>query len=293
MDILLRGTLANNSLRFMAISGRELVEKARVTHSLSRVCTAALGRTLLITSIMGAELKSDDDKLTVIIKGEGLAGNLVCTSNQNATVKGYIENPSLELPLMPNGKLDVGSAVGWLGKLTVIRDHSMKEPYVGSCNMVSGEIAEDFAQYFTVSEQTPSLVYLGVRVDAASGDVLSAGGIVIQPLPNCDDYIIDGIEAITGEISTLAKRLDDGEELIEAINNILKDFDPVILSTLTPEFKCDCSRERLERVLISLGEEELNDMIETDGGAEISCQFCNTKYGFDKEQLTELLKEIQ
>lgn len=292
MDILLRGTLANNSLRFMAISGCELVEKARETHGLSRVCTAALGRTLLITSIMGAELKSDDDKVTVIIKGEGLAGNLVCTSNQSATVKGYIENPSIELPLMPNGKLDVGSAVGWLGKMTVIRDHSLKEPYVGSCDMVSGEIAEDFAHYFTISEQTPSLVYLGVRVDATSGSVLSAGGIVIQPLPGCDDYIIDGIEAITEDISSLAKRLGDGETLEQALNDILKEFEPVVLSTSSPEFKCDCSRERLERVLISLGREELQDMIEKDGGAEIACQFCNTKYYFDKEQLTNLLKEM-
>ncbi|MBQ9832401.1 MAG: Hsp33 family molecular chaperone HslO [Clostridia bacterium] len=292
MDILIRGTLADNSARFMAISGRELVEKARLTHDLSRVCTAALGRTLLITSIMGAELKSEDDKLTVIIKGEGLAGNLVCTSNHAAAVKGYIENPTLELPLTPKGKLDVGSAVGWLGKLTVIRDHSMKEPYVGSCNMVSGEIAEDFAQYFTVSEQTPSLVYLGVRVDSQSKEVLSAGGIVIQPLPNCDDSVIDGIEAITGDISNLAKMLGEGMELEEAINSILHDFNPVVLSETTPEFKCDCSRERLERVLISLGREELMDMIEKDGGAELTCQFCNSKYGFDKEQLEQLLKEI-
>ncbi len=293
MDTLIRGTLSDNAARFIAISGRELVEKARVTHKLSRVCTAALGRTLLITSMMGAELKSDDDKVTTIIKGEGMAGNLVCTSNRRAVVKGYIENPSLELPLTPQGKLDVALAVGWFGKLTVIRDHSMKEPYVGSCSMASGEIAEDFAQYFTLSEQTPSLVYLGVRVDTQTGAVRSAGGIIIQPLPGCSEAVIDALQAEVSSISELALRLDGEMELGEALEVILEDFSPNVLAVDTPAFECDCSIERLERVLISLGREELSDMIEKDGGAELTCQFCNKKYAFNSAELKRLLKEAE
>ena len=165
-DIIIRGLLADSTVKIMAISGKTLVEQARETHGLSRVCTAALGRTLMMTSMMGAQLKNADERVTAMLKGGGEAGNIVCTADWTGRVKGYVENPDLELPPAPNGKLDVALAVGWFGDLTVIRDMGLKEPYVGTCPIQSGEIAEDFARYFTVSEQQPSLVYLGVRVDA-------------------------------------------------------------------------------------------------------------------------------
>ena len=171
MGRIVRGLMANDTVKLMAITGKDICETARELHGLSRVCTAALGRSLLITDMMGAQLKGENDRLTTIIKGGGPAGNIVCTADNRGHVKGYIENPKLELPLNDSGKLDVSMAVGWFGELTVVRDLGLKEPYVGKSNMVSGEIAEDFAQYFTVSEQQPSMVYLGVRVDPHDGKV--------------------------------------------------------------------------------------------------------------------------
>ena len=181
-DIIIRGLLADSTVKIMAISGKTLVEQARETHGLSRVCTAALGRTLMMTSMMGAQLKNADERVTAMLKGGGEAGNIVCTADWTGRVKGYVENPDLELPPAPNGKLDVALAVGWFGDLTVIRDMGLKEPYVGTCPIQSGEIAEDFARYFTVSEQQPSLVYLGVRVDAESGAVRAASGLLAHQL---------------------------------------------------------------------------------------------------------------
>lgn len=291
-DTMLRGVLSGRNAKFTAISGKGIVEKARELHSLSRVCTAALGRALIMTSMMGIALKGADERVSTIIKGEGMAGNVVCTAFPNGNVKGYIENPSLELPPTPGGKLDVALAVGWFGSLTVIRDMGLKEPYVGNCPMVSGEIAEDFANYFTVSEQKPSLVYLGVRVDAESGAVRSAGGIMIEALPGCPDAELDRLTSKAEAIQQLALRLEKGEALSAVLNDILADCDMEILESYSPEFRCDCSRERLERVLISLGREELSDMIAKDHGAELRCQFCSGKYAFNEDDLRAILNEM-
>ena len=280
-DKILRGVMFDKSVRFTAISAKEMVEAARKTHNLSRVCTAALGRALIMTSMMGTDLKNDDEKVTTVIKGGGEAGNIVCTAYRSGRVKGYIENPSVELPPAPNGKLDVALAVGWFGELTVIRDLSMKEPYVGRSEMISGEIAEDFANYFTRSEQTPSLVYLGVRVDIETLKVLSAGGMLIQA----------ALEAKADDISKLAARLEKGEELRDILINMFEGCTLEILGSAQPEYRCDCSRERLEAVLMSLGKEELTDMIEKEGQAELTCRFCNKVYHFTGEQLEAILKE--
>ena len=290
-DKLLRGVLFDRAARFTAISAKDMVEKARLTHTLSRVCTAALGRALQMTSMMGVDLKNDDEKVITVIKGGGEAGNIVCTAYRTGNVKGYIENPQLELPPAPNGKLDVALAVGWFGELMVTRDLSMKEPYVGRCEMISGEIAEDFANYFTRSEQTPSLVYLGVRIDIESGKVLSAGGMLIQALPSCPEEVISRLEAKADDISKLALRLEKGEELRDIVISMFEGCKLEILAAAKPEFKCDCSRERLERVLISLGRDELKDMIEKDGKAELTCRFCNKVYSFTKQELEALLNE--
>lgn len=289
-DIIIRGLLADKQVRLMAISGKELVEEARQTHGLSRVCTAALGRALQMTAMMGAQLKSEDEAVTTLIKGGGMAGNIVCTAHMGGIVKGYIENPTLELPPSPNGKLDVALAVGWFGELTVVRDLSMKEPYVGSVPMVSGEIAEDFAQYYSVSEQQGALVYLGVMVDAESGETLSAGGMLLQPMPGCSEEVLDTLTFRAKRIEQLSKMLQS-QSLRDALMELFADIGLEIIGNDSPAFRCDCSRERLERVLLSLGETELLDMIEQDHGAQLTCHFCNKVYSFNEVELQALLQE--
>lgn len=290
MDKIIKGMLLDNSVNVMAVSGLEMIKVAKSTHELSRVCTAALGRTLLMTAMMGAMLKNETDRVSVIIKGGGPAGSIICTGLSDGTVKGYIENPAIELPLSPVGKLDVASAVGRAGKLTVVRDLSMKEPYVGTCNIISGEIAEDFASYYALSEQQPTLVYLGVRINAGSGDVLSAGGILIQPLPNCPSENIDILQDKAEKIQKMSAMLEANSDLSAVLNDILGDIGFVETERIEPKYRCDCSRARIESVLVSLGEDELSDMIENEHGAEITCHFCNTVYSFGEDELKELLQ---
>lgn len=289
-DKLIRGLIENDTVNLIAITGRELVEKARQMHGLSLVCTAALGRTLLVTSMMGAQLKNETGSISCILKGGGAAGNIVAVGKPGGIVKGYIENPHIELPPAPNGKLDVALAVGWFGEMTVIRDLSLKEPYIGKCEIISGEIAEDFARYFTVSEQQPSLVYLGVNVEIEGGSVNGAGGLILQPLPNCPEEVLDRLTGRADEISKLTTMLCTGENLVASLEKAL-DTKINVTEEICPGFMCDCSRERLERVLISLRREELLDMIEKDHGAELSCHFCNVKYYFDENDLMKLIKE--
>ena len=290
-DILIRGLVCNDAVNLVAIDAKALCERAREIHSLSRVCTSALGRALMVTAMMGAKLKGEDDKLTTMVKGGGPAGNIICCARPDCTVKGYIENPALELPLGPDGKLDVSSAVGWYGELTVIRDLGLKEPYIGRCSMESGEIAEDFAKYFTVSEQQPSLVYLGLREDSETGAVTAAGGLILQPLPNCPEEVLDKLTDRAEGIKALTGMLEEGLSLEAAANKLFDGLELQITDRREPKFRCDCSRERLERVLISMGREELADMIEKDNGATLTCHFCNTAYAFDGEELTGLLME--
>ncbi len=290
-DILLQALLLQGGVRVTAISGGVMAEEARRIHSLSRVCTAALGRQLMATAMMASQLKHADESLTTIFRGNGPAGNLVCTGRYGALVKGYVANPAVELPLTPAGKLDVAGAVGKSGKLTVIRDLSLREPYVGECNLVSGEIAEDFAQYFTASEQQPSLVYLGVRMLPEEGTVLAAGGLIAQPLPGCPDEAIDALQARAADIPKLTLRLEQGATLEQAVFELFEGLEPELAGKKQPLWQCDCSRMRTERALIALGREELTDMIEKDGGAELTCQFCNKAYGFTAADLQALLKE--
>lgn len=291
MGKIVRGLMANDTVKLIAVTGRDICETARELHGLSRVCTAALGRTLLITDMMGAQMKGADDRLTAIVKGGGPAGNIVCTADNAGHVKGYIENPALELPLNDKGKLDVSMAVGWFGELTVVRDLGLKEPYVGKSSMVSGEIAEDFARYFTLSEQQPSMVYLGVRVDPHDGRVRAAGGLIVQPMPFCPDDVIDALQEKADMVSMLAGMLDEGMPLEEALRKIFDGIDIAFTETMETEFRCDCTRERLERVLISLGRDELEDMVDKEHGAELTCHFCNKKYSFDEAQLRGLIDE--
>ena len=290
-DKLIRGLLFGGELKLMAITGRELVEFAKQIHGLSRVATAALGRTLLITSMMGDQLKSEDDRVSAIVKGGGPLGNIVCTGKKHGIVKGYVENPTLELPLGPDGKLDVSMAVGWFGELVVVRDMGLKEPYTARCQMVSGEIAEDFANYFTVSEQQPTLLYLGVRLDAGTGDVRAAGGLLIQAMPDCRTESIDAVMAKVDDIKQISKRLEKAETIEDVLHSLFDDCELGLLEEQWPRFSCDCSGERLEKVLISLGIEELSDMKEKDHGAELKCSFCSKTYRFSEDDLGALITE--
>lgn len=290
-DLILHGMLANRALRFAAIDGTQLVSDAQKTHALSRVATAALGRQLLMTSMIATLMKNDGDTVTTVLAGNGPSGNLVCVGRHGGLVKGYATNPDIELPLREDGKLDVRGYVGASGKLTLIRDLGLKEPYVGMCNLISGEIAEDFAQYFTASEQQPSLVYLGVHENAADGHVTGAGGLLIQTMPNCPDEAIDRVMAIADRIPSLGTRLADGEAMEAILNDLFRDLDADFTERYRPAFSCDCSRERLERALISIGRKELKELIEQDGKAELTCQFCGKTYQFDRAALEALLSE--
>ncbi|MEG1525397.1 MAG: Hsp33 family molecular chaperone HslO [Clostridia bacterium] len=288
-DRLITALCADAMVRIVAISGVELVAEARRIHKLSRVGTAALGRQLLMTAIMAADLKNETDRVSTIVKGGGPGGNLVCTGNPELEVKGTVAHPEVELPPKMNGKLDVSGFVGADGQVTVVRDLSLKEPYVGTCNLVSGEIAEDFAQYYLTSQQQPSIVYLGVREWAESGTLRAAGGMLVQPMPFCPDETVDLLQARAERITSLSKQLDEGTSLNEILMELFGDLDLVIMAERRPRYHCDCSRHRIEQALISVGAEELKDMIEHDHGAEVQCHFCNRTYRFSEAQLTALL----
>ena len=288
-DSICHALLAGGQVQVCAISAKNLVSRMREIHQCSRVATAALGRQIMMTAMMGSRLKNADDRVSTIIKGDGCAGSMVCTSLPGGVVRGYVQNPGAELPPTAAGKLDVAGYVGSAGKLTVVRDLGFGEPYVGVCNLISGEIALDFAEYYTVSEQQPSLVYLGVRLEAETGEVRAAGGMLVQPLPGCDEETVALLTERADDISTLSRRLDGGETLHEAMEALLSGLSMEIVQEFLPEYRCDCSKERIERALISIGAGELTEMIEQDGGAEVSCQFCNRVYRFDAAALTALL----
>ncbi len=290
-DTLLSAIAFEGMARISAISGKRLVARAQALHELSRTATAALGRQLLMTALMAADLKNASERVSTILKGNGPGGTMICTGDPMLNVKGTTGDESAELPPTPGGKLDVSGYVGKAGRLTVVRDLSLKEPYVGSCALVSGEIAEDFAQYYAVSQQQPSIVYLGVRLHPATGRVRAAGGLLIQPMPGCDDDTLDALQTLAPDAATLAERLDAGEPLQSFLARLFAERSLCIMSERTPRYRCDCSRRRVERALISTGAEELRDMIEKDGGAEVQCHFCNKFYHFSAEELNALLTQ--
>lgn len=292
MDTILHGLLFDSSIAVYAVDGKDLVSTAQRTHTLSRVATAALGRQLLMTALLASQLKHDSDRVTTILQGDGVSGNLVCTGRFGALVKGYATNGDAELPLNAIGKLDVSGFVGSTGKLTVIRDLSLKEPYVGVSNLISGEIAEDFAQYFTASEQQPTLCYLGVHEHALDGEVTAAGGILVQPLPGCDPVCIDAVVMASERISQLGDQLAAHIPLEDCLSAVFKGMSLCITERKTPAFRCDCSRERLERALLSVGKDELEDMLRTDGSAELVCQFCEKTYHFSGDDLRAMLEAL-
>lgn len=286
-------------IKFLAYEGRALVkcidstnivEEARKIHDLSPTVTAALGRLLTMTSMMGADLKEIEDSITVQIKGDGLAGTLTAVTDSNGNVKGYVTNPLVELPLNEVGKLDVSKAVGKNGMMYIIKDIGLKDPYVGMTPIISGEIAEDFTNYFAKSEQTPTVVALGVLVD--KNGVKKAGGYQISLMPDAKEEDIENIEAAIKKADTISKMLNDEISLEQIAKVVTGDNNiKIIDDTIKPEYKCDCSREKIEKGLIAIGEKELQDIINTDGKAETVCQFCNKKYHFNKEELEKLINK--
>jgi len=279
-------SLLEGQARAILIESTALVQKAMDTHRLSRIATAALGRTLTCTAMMGSMLKNDKESVSVQIKGGGPIGTVLAVAHGDLNVKGYVDNPDVDLP-RTGKKLPVGAAVGKDGKMTVIKDLNMREPYVGQVNLVSGEIAEDFAMYFTASEQTPSLVSLGVLVDDEK--VISAGGLIIQMLPNASEAAIASVECSAGMFMDISETMRE-YHLEGAVDQLLMHLQPVVLEKRVPRYQCDCSRERIEKVLVSLGAEELSDMIEADQGAQVDCHFCLKRYKFNADDLKVLLE---
>ena len=289
MDEIVRMITGDGSVKAIAISGKDLVERARQIHKTLPVATAALGRTLMGCSMMGAMLKEEDGSITLRIKGDGPLGAIVTAADSEGNVRGYVQNAQVELPLKTPGKLDVGGAVGADGTLTVIKDIGLKEPYIGSVELVSSEIAEDLTAYFASSEQVPTACALGVLVDTDQS-VHSAGGYIVQLLPGADDKVIDQLEEAVRRLGPVSELLGEGVDAEGLLNRLLDGMEPQLLERSAVTYKCYCSRDRVSQAVISLGKAELKDMIEKEGSADLTCQFCDQVYHFSKEELEELLE---
>lgn len=288
-DRLVRGTALGGRVRAFSIRTTNLVEELRRRHDTFPTTTAALGRTVTATAMMGAMLKGEE-KLTVQVKGDGPVGQIVADANAKGEVRGYVTNPHIHLPSNSMGKLDVAGAVGTSGFIHVTKDLGLKEPYRGSIPLISGELGEDFTYYFATSEQTPSAVGLGVLVDT-DNSVLHAGGFIIQLLPGLSDEEITEIENTLGQLPPVTTLLDQGLEVEDLLRRILPDVE--IHDSMDIVFKCQCSRNRVEKTLISLGESELTQLIEEDGQAEVVCHFCNEAYDFTKSELETILEQAK
>ena len=290
-DEITRAITGDGLVKAVAVTGRDLVERARTIHTLLPMGTAALGRALLGASMMGDMLKEQNGSLTLQIKGGGPLGSITVTSDSAGNVRGYVQNGAVELMEKAPGKLDVGRAVGETGSLTVIKDLGMKEPYVGTIDLLSGEIADDIAAYFVESEQIPTACALGVLV-GTDQSVTSAGGYLIQLLPGAGEDIITKIEAGVQRVGSVSHALEGGLDGAGLLRAVLSDFDLEILETHPVEYRCYCSRDRVTRALISMGREELSSLIQEQGQAELTCQFCDQIYRYSKEDLEEILANM-
>lgn len=287
----LRRYLAKDApIKLIAIEARELVESARSIHQTAPTATAALGRTLMAASMMGGSLKEDGASVTLRIQGDGPLGTVLAVSDAEGNVRGYVENPETDVERIRPGKLNVGAAVGKRGSLTVIKDLNLKEPYVGTVPLVSGEIAEDLTGYFAASEQTATACALGVLIEP-DGHVSQAAGYFISLLPGADDAVIDLLEQGIAKAGAVTEAIVSYGGLDALVRAVLSDFELELLEESEVEYRCYCTRERVSRALLSMGAQEMEDMIEQQGQAEVSCQFCDKIYHFTKEELQELLAQ--
>ena len=292
MDKLVRAITTDGAVKAVAVTTKTLTERARNIQKSLPVATAALGRALAAASMMGNALKEENASLTLQIKGGGPLGTVLAVSDHLGNVRGYVQNPQVDLPLREDGKLNVGAAVGSEGTLTVIKDLGMKEPYIGSVELLGGEIAEDLAAYFVESEQIPTACALGVLVDRDQS-VRAAGGYLIQLLPGAGEDVITKVEGgvlAAGAVTGLLDRNDDPEALLRTV---LSDFEVEILETAPIEYRCYCSQDRVERALISMGVQELEDLLREQKGCELGCQFCDKVYRFTEEDLQTLLERMR
>ena len=283
MNKLLKTMIFDNQIAVSVLDTTEMVNRAIELHKLSPVCAAALGRTLTVCTFMSSGLKSEKDKLSVTIAGDGAGGKITVCGNGALQMRGYIDNPQVDLPLKPNGKLDVGTCVGKNGRITVIRSMGLKEPYTGSAQLVTGEIAEDFTAYYAYSEQQPTAIALGVKI-GKDGKCVGAGGVIMQGLPGADDLALFAAEDIISQMSAISTDI----EQLWAEGVVDKYFGDVKWTEYNPVYKCLCSREYIEGVLISLGKKELDDIIATEGEIRVNCEFCGTVYTFNKDDVEKL-----
>lgn len=286
-DYIIRASAADGQIRAFAATTRDMTEYAREIHNTSPIATAALGRTLAAGAMMGLMMKGEKDVLTLQIKGDGPMAGITVTANSKAEVKGYVFNPEVMLPPSARGKLDVGGAIG-AGTLRVIMDLGLKEPYIGQTNLVTSEIAEDLTYYFATSDQVPSSVALGVLMNK-DNTVKRAGGFIIQLMPFAADEIIDKLEAKLGQMTGITDLLDKDMSPEMILEYVLGDFDLEILSKEPTSYVCDCSKERVEKAIITIGAKDISEMIEDNEPIEVKCHFCNKDYEFSVEELKGIL----
>lgn len=287
-DYIVRMTAAQGTVRAFGAMTTEMVGQAAEIHGLSPIATAALGRTLTAAGMMSKMLKGENDKLTIQLKGDGPLGGIVVVSDSKANVRGYVHNPNVYLPLNERGKLDIRTAMGY-GYINVIRDMGLKEPYIGLSQLVSGEIADDLTYYFATSEQVPSTVALGVLIDATG--VIGAGGFIVQMMPGAEEETVATLEKRLIGFPSVSKLISEGTTPEQILNMLLEGMEPKIVETVPCSFKCNCTRERMERNLISIGKKDLLEILEDGKGAELQCHFCNTKYNFSHKDIENIVKE--
>lgn len=290
-DYIVRATAADNQIRAFAITSRDMVEKARQIHNTSPVATAALGRSLSAGAMMGAMMKGEQDLLTLQIRGDGPLGGITVTADSKAQIKGYVNEPAVLIPANAKGKLDVSGAIG-TGMLQVIRDLGMKEPYVGQTELQTGEIAEDLTYYFANSEQIPSSVGLGVLLNR-DNTVCQAGGFIIQLMPYTEDKVIDALEQRLAKVSSVTELLNRGLTPEGILEELLGDLGFTVNDTIPAAFSCNCSKERVEKAIISIGSKEIREMIRDGKPIEVKCHFCNEAYSFNIEELKKILEKAK
>lgn len=290
-DYIIHATAAEGQIRAFAATTKGMVEFARAAHNTSPVATAALGRLLTAGAMMGVMMKGEDDLLTIKIEGDGPIGGLTVTADSAGNVKGYVFHPEVMLPPNEKGKLDVGGALG-IGVLSVVKDIGLKDPYIGQTILVTGEIGEDLTYYFATSEQTPSSVALGVLMNR-DNTVSQAGGFILQLLPGASEEIISALEERIQGITSITSMLDQGSTPEEILTHILGDFKMEVLDKIPTQFSCSCSKERIERALISVGGQELQSMIDDGKTIEVNCHFCNKHYPVTVEELKTLLEKAK
>ena len=286
-DYIVRATAANHQIRAFAISSTNTIEEARQRHNTSPIATVALGRLMSAGAMMGAMMKGDDDIITIQIKGDGPIGGLTVTADAKAKVKGYVNNPEVMLPLNSAGQLDVEKALG-IGVLSVIKDIGLKEPYVGDTILVTSDVTQDITYYFATSEQVPTSVGLSV-IMSKDNTVKSAGGFIIQLLPDASEEIISALEKKIKEVKNVTTMLEHGYTPEQMLEELLGEFGLDILDKIPTQFYCNCSKERMSRALISIGRKELSSLIEEGRTIEVNCHFCGSHYNFDVEELKDLL----